>query len=93
MSHKSALEYPEHVSTYLREEIQNNVILGPFTEPPINNLHTNPFMTRDKSSSVNRRVIIDLSWPIVNSVISGVSANRYLDTEFILTYPSIDNNK
>ena len=48
-------------------------------------------MTRDKSSLVNRRVIIDLSWPIGNSVNSGVSADKYLDIEFILTYPSIDN--
>ena len=91
INHKSALQYPEHVSTYLQEETDNNAILGPFTEPPIDNLHTSPFMTRDKSSSVNRRVIIDLSWPIGNSVNSGVEANKYLDTEFVLTYPSIDN--
>ena len=91
ISHKSALEYPEHVSNYLKEEVQNNAMLGPFTEPPIDNLHTSPFMTRDKSSSVNRRVIIDLSWPIGNSVNSGVASDRYLDTEFVLTYPSIDN--
>ena len=91
VNHKSALQYPEHVSTYLKEEIDNNAILVPFTEPPIDSLHTSPFMTRDKSSSVNRRVIIDLSWPIGNSVNSGVEANKYLDTEFVLTYPSIDN--
>ena len=74
--------------TYLREEIKNNAILGPFTEPPIDNLHTSPFMTQDKSSSVNRR---DLSWPIGNSVNSCVSADKYLDAEFIVTYPCIDN--
>ena len=77
----------------MKEEIENNAILGPFTEPPIDSLHTSPFMTRDKSSSVNRCVIIDLSWPIGNNDNdnSGVSADRYLVTEFILTYPSIDN--
>ena len=48
-------------------------------------------MTRDKSSSDHRRVIIDLSWPIGQSVNSGVDSDKYLDTEFVLTYPSIDN--
>ena len=47
-------------------------------------------MTRAKSSSVNRRVIIDSSWPICNSINSGASGDKYLDNEFILTYPSID---
>ena len=91
ISHKSALNYLEYVSTYLREEIENKAILGPFTEPPVDSLHTSPFMTRDKSSLVNRRVKIDLSWPIGNSVNSGVASDKYLDTEFILAYPSIDN--
>ena len=35
--------------------------------------------------------MIDLNWPIGNSVNSGVSADKYLDTDIILTYPSIDN--
>ena len=48
-------------------------------------------MTRDKSSSANRRVIIDLSWPHGHSFNSGVENDRYLGTDFVLTYPSIDN--
>ena len=48
-------------------------------------------MTRDKSSSDHRKVIIDLSWPKGQSVNSGVDSDKYLDTEFVLTYPSIDN--
>ena len=63
----------------------------PFLNPPIKNLYTSPFMTRDKSSSDNRRVIIDLSWPLGNSVNSGVASDRYLNTDFVPTYPSIDN--
>ena len=48
-------------------------------------------MTRDKPNSENRRVIIDLSWPQGNSVNAGVSSDKYLGTEFVLTYPSVDN--
>ena len=91
INHKSAIEYPRHVATYLREEIGNKAMLGPFTDPPIENLHTSPFMTRDKSSSTNRRVIIDLSWPLGHSVNSGVGSDSYLGTDFVLTYPSVDN--
>ena len=91
INHKSATEYPEHVTAYLQEELNNEAILGPFKTPPIDNLHVSPLMTRDKGSSVNRRVIIDLSWPLGHSVNSGVGGDCYLGTEFVLTYPSIDN--
>ena len=89
INHKSAIEYPEHVTAYLQEELDNKAMLGPFRPP--HNLHVSPFMTRDKSSSVNRQVIIDLSWPLGHSVNLGVGSDCYLGTEFVLTYPSIDN--
>ena len=91
INHKSATDYPDHVATYLKDEIANNAMLGPFKNTPIENLHISPFMTRDKSSSANRRVIIDLNWPIGHSVNSGVASDQYLGTDFILTYPSVDN--
>ena len=91
INHKSATEYPDHVSVYLEEELRHQAILGPFNHPPIAKLHTSPFMTRDKPNSENRRVIIDLSWPQGNSVNAGVPSDKYLGTEFFLTYPSVDN--
>ena len=91
INHKSALQYPSHVDVYLTDEMNHGAILGPFKEPPDEKLHTSPFMTRDKSSSDKRRVIIDLSWPKGQSVNSAVNSDRYLDVDFVLTYPSIDN--
>ena len=41
-------------------------------------------MTRDKPNSVNRRVVIDLSWPVGGSVNAGVPSDQYLDTDFVL---------
>ena len=35
------------------------------------------FMTRDKSGSINRRVIIHLSYPQPNSVNAGVCTDQY----------------
>ena len=91
INHKSAIEYPDHVSVYLEEELRHQAILGPFEHPPINHLHTSPFMTRDKPNSENRRVNVDLSWPLGEWVNAGVPADKYLGTEFVLTYPSVDS--
>ena len=91
INRKSALQYPSHVDVYLNEEINHGVMLGPFREPPINDLHISPFMTRDKSSSDKRRVIIDLSWPKDQSVNFGVGSDAYLGVDFLLTYPAIHN--
>ena len=85
------MQYSNYVLHYLKEEVEHGTIVDPFTDPPIKNLHVSPFMTGVKSSSEHRRVIIDLSWHIGQSVNSGVSADKYLDTEFVLAYPSIDN--
>ena len=91
VNHQSATSYPDHVDTYLKEEIENKAMLGPFRTPPIKNLHVSHFMTHEKSNSVNRRVIIDLSWPIGDSVNAGVTPDIYLGTDFILSYLSVDN--
>ena len=91
INHKSATDYAKHVSVYLEEELRHQAILGPFKNPPIPQLHTSPFMTQDKPNSEHRRVIIDLSWPVGESVNAGVPTDKYLGTEFVLTYPSIDN--
>ena len=48
-------------------------------------------MTREKQGSDNRRTIVDLSWPHGCSINDGVHKNRYLDSYYYLSYPSIDN--
>ena len=40
-----AAAYPDHVTAYLQEEIDNRAMLGPFRTPPIDNLHLSFFMT------------------------------------------------
>ena len=77
INHKSALNYPDHVETYLQEEIDHKAIFGLYKNSPIENLHIGPLMTREKPNSVNRRVIIDLSWPHGGSVNAGVPTDRY----------------
>ena len=54
-------------------------------------MHCSPFITREKPNSDKRQVIVDLSWPMGNAVNDGVALDTYLGTDFILTYPSIDD--
>ena len=91
VNHKSALQYPNDIDTYLSEEISHKAIIGPYGVNPIQGCHVSPFMSREKSGSTNRRVIIDLSWPRDNSVNSGIDKDSYLGTEFNLTFPTIDH--
>ena len=41
-NHPSAVQFPGHVDTYLDTEIRHGALLGPFTTPPITNVHTSP---------------------------------------------------
>ena len=66
-------------------------ILGPYDTCPLDNMHFSPFLTREKPGAPHRRVIVDLSYPEGFSVNAGVDSDKYLDTPFILTLPTIDN--
>ena len=70
-NHTSAKNIHDHVQVYLREEISYKAMLGPFDKPPLDNLHTSPFMAKEKANSTNRRVIIDLDFPQGRSVNAG----------------------
>ena len=90
-NHKSALMFPTDIDQYLTEEMEFGAIVGPFSEPPLTNFHTSPFMTREKPGGDHRRVIMDLSFPHGLAVNSKISKDSYLGTDFILTLPSIDH--
>ena len=48
-------------------------------------------MTRAKPNSDRRRVVIDLSWPLGESVNAETDKNAYLDTPLSLTFPTVDD--
>ena len=88
---KSAIDYPDDIESYLKEEKSFNAIVGPFQKHPCPNGHISPFMSREKPGSSNRRVIIDLSWPLGQSVNSGIGKTSYLGTDFTLVLPTVDH--
>lgn len=67
-------------------------MIGPFsTNPFTSEIAISPLNSVPKSTSNERRVILDLSWPVGTSVNDGISPDTYLGEEIHLTYPSIDN--
>ena len=90
-NHSSATEYPAHVEAYIKKETEHEAILGTFTKNPIEGGHCSPFMTRSKPNCDRRRVIVDLSWPIGESVNACIDKNMYLGSQLDLTFPSVDH--
>ena len=90
-NHKSAIEYHADIEAYLAEEKSFNAIVGPFKDHPCPNGHISPFMSREKPEANTRRVIIDLSWPLGQSVNSGIDKTSYLGTDFNLVLPTVDH--
>ena len=90
-NHSSANEFPQDIQAYITKELSYGAILGPFDKNPIPNGHTSPFMTRHKPNSECGRVIIDLSWPQGVSVNACIDKTSYLDSEFYLTFPTVDD--
>ena len=75
-NHQSSLRFKEAVAGFLQTETLEGAILGPFSFPPIQDLHCSPLLTRPKGPG-KRRVIVNLSWPIGYSVNDHVQTNSY----------------
>jgi len=58
---QSALEHPEVVDAYLAEELENNRLIGPFSQRSIPEAHINRFGVIPKSHSGKWRLIVVLN--------------------------------
>lgn len=65
---RSAKVHGDVINNYLKEEINMGSIAGPFSNPPILDLHINRFGVIPKSTPGKWRLITDLSFPIDGSV-------------------------
>lgn len=63
-NHPSATAYDQHVAKYITKEKSLGAIIGPFKEPPFTPwCNIAPLMSREKTNSPDRRIIVDLSFP------------------------------
>lgn len=80
-NHPSAINYPKHVQDYIATELKHQALIGPFHIPPFNRFHISPLMTRPKTNSDNRRIIVDLSYPdggVNKWVMKGFSQGEFI---------------
>ena len=80
--------HDQHVDKYISKELKHGALLGPFDSPPFDWLRVNPLMTRPKKDSVDRRVILDLSFPLGNSVNSSIDKHVYEGGPYKLRLPT-----
>lgn len=90
--HSSGEKHIDHIQEYLDTELRFGAIAGPFQAPPFKQwTHTSPIMTRPKTESSHRRIIIDLSYPEDNNVNSSVVKNNYYGQVIQHTLPKIED--
>ena len=90
-NHASATDFPSHIDKYLEKEINRETVVGPFeTIPFVNRVGVSPLSIREKKDSEDRCIIMDLSWPIGNSVNSGIAKDRFMGFHCKLTFSTSD---
>ena len=89
VNHASARRNPLHVEKYLTKELSHNTMVGSFSDVPFEPwFRNNPLMTRLKRESDELRVILDLSFPLGESINSGIARDNLDGSPFKLRLPS-----
>ena len=79
------------VKKYLKKELANNAVLGPFyLNPFAHKAYLSPLNTRDKKDSEEKRIVINMSFPKGNSINDRIKKDSYLDEQICLKYPTVD---
>ena len=88
-NHHSAGAFADHVNEYVRREIQEGALSGPYKDPPFTPWFvSSPLMTREKSSGDGRRIIVDLSFP-EGGINKHIIPHRFNGREAIHNLPTI----
>ena len=91
-NHKGATDFPQHLTNYISKERQKGAVMGPYDKIPFpDKVGISPLSTRPKKGSEERRVILDLSFPVGNSVNEGIPKDTYLGFTADLTFPKTDD--
>ena len=75
-NHPSALNYPDQVQSFLDKERALRAVIGPLAQKPfVEWVHIAPMMSREKSTSNDRRIISDLTFPAEFSINAFIKKN------------------
>ena len=87
-NHKGATDHVEALNQYIAKEQSKGAVKGPFNRIPFQSkVGISPLSTRPKKGSQERRVILDLSFPIGNSINDGILKDNYLGFSAKLKFP------
>ena len=90
-NHEGAEDHPEALRAYIKKELGKGAIMGPYKKIPFQGkVGISPLSTRAKKCSQERRVILDLSFPIGEGVNDGIPKDTYLGLQAKLTFPKTD---
>ena len=82
---------PRHSKKYIQKELSKRTVMGPYKNIPFDRwTGISPLSTRAKKESEDRRVMLDLSFPVGSSVIDGKGKDQYLGFSAKLTFPKTD---
>ena len=91
-NYKGVTDYPEALQKYINKEKTYGAVMGPYQKIPFTEkVGISPLSTRPKKTSEDRRVILDLSFPLGNAVNDGIPKDSYLGLEAKLTFPKVDD--
>ena len=91
-NHKGATEFPDSINQYLSKEMENGLVLGPWSKNYFgSDMFVSPLNSVPKKNEGERRIISDLSFPEGLSVNDGIDKDQYLGQQVNLCYPTVDN--
>lgn len=91
-NHSGATNFPDDIAKYLKKELNYKAIVGPFKKNPFCcESALSPLNSVPKKESLERRVIVDLSFPENESVNDGIKKDEYLGEEITISYPKVDD--
>lgn len=91
-NHHSAQQHIGHVKNFITKELDHQAIIGPFNSSPFTPwTRVSPILTRPKKDSLDRRIIIDLSFPTGQAVNNGIDITAVLGRDSSYSLPSISD--
>ena len=89
-NHDSAIDFPDHVDSFVDAETRAGVMIGPFNQPPFTPwVHVSPVMSRPKADPSKRRVITDPTFPKPYSINTYIMKNSALGEVRDHTLPTV----
>ena len=91
-NHKGVTDHPQALAHYIDKEIRHGAVMGPYNKIPFRDkVGISALSTRPKKNSEERRIILDLSFPVGRAVNDGILKDDYMGLPARLRFPRVDD--